>query len=341
MDTTARKLTDGVALGRLNTVYRQSRVLQSAVELGLFELLAAGPAGEDTIREKLGVQRRFSRPLLDALEALGLVERDGGQYRNAEVAATFLAPGGPVDLSGAIRVAGRRHYAAWGDLTATLRAEPARSGPGGAGTFAKLYSNLDDARGFLAHMDSINGFVVPGLRDCLDWSRYSSFADVGGARGNIAARLVEAWPNLAGAVMDLPVIEPLFDEHMARLGTSGQVTFHAGDFFADPLPRADVLLFGHVLHDWTAEQSRELIARAHDAIPVGGSVVVYDQMRDDGLPDADAALAGMNVALMTQGGAEYSVAECEDWLRAAGLRPVHGVRLHTIGSDYLIVAQRD
>ena len=72
-------MTDGVATARLSTAYRQAKVLHSAVELGVFDLLAKGPAGEPQLREELGLHPRLARAFLDALVALGLlVVADGG-----------------------------------------------------------------------------------------------------------------------------------------------------------------------------------------------------------------------------------------------------------------------
>ncbi|TMM38910.1 MAG: methyltransferase [Actinobacteria bacterium] len=340
MNATAARLADGVATARLGTAYRKAKVLHSAVELGLFDLLAAGTAGEERIRERLGLHPRLSRAFLDALLALGLLRRDGHGYRNSAVAARFLVQDAPGYLGGAIRVASQRHYEVWSHLTEALRDGAPKAPTSGANPFRQLYENVDAARGFLAHMDAINGFVGPGLVDCLDWSRFGSFVDVGGARGNVAAQLVTAMPHLRGGVFELAALEPLFDEYMAQLGTTGRVTFHGGDFFVDPLPHADVLIFGHVLHDWSPQERQTLLDRAFEAVPAGGAVLVYDPMLDDGEPDLHSALAGLNVALMTAGGSEYTVEDCRGWAGKAGFRVTGGQRLYTVGNDYVLIAEK-
>ncbi|GAA0955961.1 methyltransferase [Virgisporangium aurantiacum] len=341
MTVTDPTLSDGIRIARINGAYRQAKVLHCAVELGLFELLATRPADEDEIVERLGLRPRLARSLLFALVALELLERDGRRYRNSPAVTEFLCPAGEVNLGPAVRVASRRHYRAWADLSDAVRENTgAETVDEGHNAFADLYRNLDDARGFLAHMDSFNGFIGPALVDCLPWRRYRSFVDLGGGRGNIAAQLVRAWPHLAGGVFELPAIRPLFDEYMTQLGVADRVTFHGGDFFVDPVPPADVLLFGHVLHDWSAERCRVLLERAAEALPSGGAVVVYDQMLDEAEPDLHSALASLNVALMTSFGSEYTVEECRGWLEKAGLRVTGGRRLHTVGSDYLLVAEK-
>lgn len=335
------QVTDGVATARLSTAYRQAKVLHSAVELGVFDLLAKGPAGEPQLRAELGLHPRLARAFLDALVALGLLVVADGRYRNSPVAEEFLVQGGEVHLGGVIRMASNRHYQTWSRLTEALRdGAPKTPSRGGPNTMRALYANPDDARNFLRHMDSINGFVGPALAGAVDWSRYGSFVDVGGARGNIAVQLCRRWPHLGGGVFELPEVEPLFHEYLAELGLTGSIEFHSGDFFVDPLPRTDVLIFGHVLHDWDAQERQTLLHRAFQALPSGGAVVVYDQMTDEAQPELYSALASLNVALMTVGGAEYPIEECRAMAEKAGFRVLGGSRLHTIGNDYVLVAEK-
>jgi hypothetical protein len=225
----------------------------------------------------------------------------------------------------------------WGRLTEALRdGEPKAEGAGGPDAFARLYQNPEAARRFLAHMDSAHSLVGPQLAEAVDWRRYRTFVDVGGARGHIAAAVLTAHPHLHGGVFELPPVKPLFDEHMAEAGLTERVTFHAGDFFRDPLPSADVLVFGHVLHDWEEPERRTLLDKAYQALPSGGAVVVYDQMLDDEEPELPAVLGSLQVALVT-GGSEYPVADCRQWLEKAGFTVETGRRIRTIGGDYVLV----
>ncbi|WP_055528658.1 methyltransferase [Streptomyces graminilatus] len=328
---------DVIELGRLNTAYAQSKILHSAVETGLFELLAEGAADETVIAERLGLNPRLLGDFLRALAALDLVRRTGDGYVNAPRAAACLVPDNPYYLGNSARAASARHYAMWGRLTEALRdGQPKAEQAAGPGAFERLYQNPEAARRFLAHMDSAHALVGPELAAAVPWSRYRSFVDVGGARGHIAAALATAHPQLTGGVFELPAVEPFFDEHMAELGLADRISFHSGDFFTVPLPAADVLVFGHVLHDWEPEQRQFLLERAYQALAPGGAVVVYDQMLDDAEPDLASILGSLNVALVT-GGSEYLVQDCRTWMEKAGFRVESGRRIRTIGSDYVLV----
>ncbi|KAB2390048.1 methyltransferase [Actinomadura montaniterrae] len=330
---------DRQAVARLNTAYAQSRILHSAVQVGLFELLEREPATLAVICERLDLNPALTGDFLNALVALGLLERaGGGRYGNSASASRFLVPGGDIYMGARVRTTAEKHYHLWGRLTEALVDGLPKSG-GGAGSFDTLYDDPERARGFLKHMDANNALVAPQLADAVDWAAYGSFIDVGGARGNVAGTLVKAHPHLSGGVFELPKAEPFFHELMDELGLTGKVDFHPGDFFTDPLPAADVLVFGHVLHDWSVERRRMLLGRAFESLAPGGAIVVYDQMLDGDDPDLASLIGSLNVGLML-GGSEYTAEECRGWAEEAGFRVQYAERLPK-GNDTVLYATKD
>ena len=328
---------DVLEIGRLNSAFAQSRILSSAVDVGLFELLDQAPADAEAVATRLGLDPRLVPDFLRALTALGLVERVEDAYRNSPRAAACLVPGRPYYLGASVRATAARHYAAWARLTDALRGTAPADEGRGPDAFARLYEQPDLARRFLAHMDSAHALVGPQLAEVVDWSKYASFVDVGGARGHIASVLVQSHPHLTGAVFELPAVEPFFHEYAAETGTADKLEFHGGDFFTDPLPQADVLIYGHVLHDWTAPRRAFLLELAFNTLRPGGALVVYDQMLDDEEPALGAALGSLQVALAT-GGSEYLVAEGRAQVEEAGFMIEDGRRIRTTGNDYVLVA---
>src|ERR671934_168609 len=98
----------------------------------------------------------------------------------------------------------------------------------------------------------------------------------------------------------------------------------AGDFFADPLPRADVLVMGHILHDWNLQEKRALLAKAYQALPRGGALIVYDQIIDEERRhNAAGLLMSLNMLIETPGGFDYTGAECCAWMTEAGFRETY------------------
>jgi SAM-dependent methyltransferase len=338
------KVAQARVISQLNAAYFQSKVLQSAVEIGLFGLLANGAASADSIRDKLGLRPSLAPTYLDALAGLGLLVKEADRYRNSEASAAFLLPDSPAYLGGTMLQHSRMHYHNWARLADTLREDEPRHevrAEQSEAAFSDHYANVDRARKLMDHMDTFNSFVADELADKIDWSSYGGFVDLGGARGNVAARLVTAHPQLSGAVYDLPALHPLFDELMAARGTTGRIRFYEGDFFHDPLPAADVYIIGHVLHDWPAERRRELVRRTFDAVRPAGILIIYDAMFRSPEPDVTALLQSLNCSMLRAGGSEYSVEECRDYMESAGYEFVEAIPADTITRDLFAIARKN
>ena len=82
------------------------------------------------------------------------------------------------------------------------------------------------------------------------WGDYRNFVDVGVAQEMVPVTIAHAHPHLIGTAFDLPAVKPIFEEFVVAHRLSERITFQGGNFFEHPLPRADVLIMGHILHDW-------------------------------------------------------------------------------------------
>ncbi|MEU7742778.1 methyltransferase [Nonomuraea sp. NPDC049158] len=325
----------------LNNAYTRSKVLHSAVELGVFTTLAEAPATETELRAALGLHPRLARDFLDALVGLGLLEREDGRYHNSELAREHLVPGVAFFLGGVVARSASHHYRMWGRLTEALRdGKPKSEGLGGSNAFKEKYSDPNLIRQLLAHMDSYNSYTGVEIARTVDWSGYRDFVDAGGARGNVACQLVRRYPHLTGTVFELPPLEPYFEEHVRKHDLADQLSFAGGDFFSDPLPETDVVIIGHVLHDWPEQARAELLAKIFPSVRPGGCLLVYDQMLDDEHGDAHNSLASLNVRLVREGGSEYSAKECGQWAEKAGFTVREVIPLNTIAHDRLLVADK-
>jgi hypothetical protein len=139
----------------------------------------------------------------------------------------------------------------------------------------------------------------------------------------VPVELALAHPHLQAAGFDLPPVRPVFEAYVARRELAGRVGFHGGDFLREPLPSAQVLVMGHILHDWDLEVKRMLVAKAHAALPQGGALIVYDQMIDDERREnAPGLLMSLNMLIETPGGFDYTGADCIGWLREAGFTQI-------------------
>ncbi|MBB6174248.1 8-O-methyltransferase [Nocardiopsis mwathae] len=314
----------------------RARALFSGVELGLFTQLAKGPATETELSQVLGLHPSAARDFFDALVALGLLNRNDDRYENSPAAHRYLDKEKDSYVGGFFTFMSHALYPGWQRLTELLRSGSRQEG---VDSFDDWYRDLDQVRGFMDAMDSVSAPVTLELIGRFDWGAYESFADLGGARGNLAGHLAKAHPHLRGTCLDVPALRPLFDEHMAKLGTSDRIGFQGADFRSDPLPEADVLIFGHVLHDWDEETRILLVKRAFDAIRPGGALLIYEELLDDDRRGpARSLLMSLNMRLVRSGGSEYTVGECRSWLKAAGFT---GISVENLtATERLVVARK-
>jgi SAM-dependent methyltransferase len=328
----------GALLGQA-MAFQPAKLVLTGLELGLFRVLAEGPATEARLRERLGLHARGTGHFLRALAELGVLERDGERYRNGAAAARFLAPG-EGSLGGFLHMADQVMYPAWGRLADALRTgEPQAATYSGTEMFDQLYG--DDARRdeFVSMAEDASRPLIPALVGSFGWAGHKSVLELGGCRGNVLANLVRAHPHLDATVLDLPALAPAFDEHMARLGMAGRVRFRAADFFTDPLPETDVVMIGHCMVDWTDEQRRALIGNVFPAVRPDGAFLIWDPMLVDGAESyLRNLLRSLNLQLMTPHGTNYRLEQCERWLTEAGFAEVTH---RALGHDVtLVVATR-
>lgn len=314
-----------------------SKTLLSAVEIGLFTELAKQPGDAESLRGRLGLHPRSARDFLDALVALGFLERVDGVYRNTAETGLFLDKAKPSYIGGILEMANSRLYPYWGELTTALHSgEPQNESKGGGDPFTALYADPAKLKEFLRAMSGVSRGANQAIAAKFPWERYHSCADIGTAQGDLVSQIALAHPHLRGTGFDLPATRPVFEDYIAGLGLAERVAFHGGDFFQDELPSADVLLFGHILHDWDLETKRMLLRKAHAALPAGGAVIVYDAIIDDERKEnAFGLLMSLNMLIETPGGFDYTGADCIGWMEEAGFRDCRVE--HLVGPDAMVV----
>ncbi len=317
-----------------------SRTLLAAVELGLFSELAKKPATLTDLSSKLELHPRGARDFLDALVALGFLARTDGVYRNSAEADLFLDRAKPSYVGGILEMASRRLYLAWNELPAALRTgqlqDPAKLETGAANPFDSLYADTARLESFLGAMTGISHGANLVIAGKVPWKSYKSFVDVGTAQGDLAVQITLANPHLEGMGFDLPQVRPVFQKYAEGCGAGARLKFVQGDFFKEELPKADVVLMGHILHDWDLETKKMLIRKAFTALPAGGSLVVYESLIDDDRSQAAfGLLMSLNMLIETPGGFDYTGADCSGWMKEAGFRETRVE--HLIGPDSMVV----
>lgn len=315
-----------------------SKTLLSAVEMELFTELAKHPEDLAELSSRLGLHPRGARDFLDALVALKFLERENGKYRNTPSTGLFLDKRKPSYVGGMLEMANHRLYPFWGNLTTALRTgEPQNEArTGGQSMFASLYADPERLRGFLKAMTGISHNANMAIAKRFPWSNCKSAVDVGTAQGDLIVQVALANPHLSGIGFDLAEVAPIFEDYVASNGLSSKVAFRPGSFFDSPLPKADVVMMGHILHDWNLDEKKSLVRKAYDAVPEGGALVVYESIIDDDRSqNAFGLLMSLNMLIETSGGFDYTGADCIGWMKEAGFRETRVE--HLFGPESMVI----
>lgn len=317
--------------------FMAAKTLLSAVELGVFTELAQRSLTVGELTERLGLHPRGAQDFLDALVALGLLERQGGRYTNTAETDYFLDRNKPSYVGGIVEMANDRLYPIWGSLSKGLRTgQPQNEIEGAEDLFTAIYSDPGRLKLFLSAMTGISFNTAWAIAQKFPWKKYQTFIDIGAAQGSLPVQVALAHPHLTGGGFDLAAVKPIFEDYVAGFDLSQRLRFYAGDFFSEPLPTAEVLVMGHILHDWNLEEKQLLIAKAYEALPKGGVLLIYEALIDDDRREnVQGLLMSLNMLLETRGGFDYTGADCCGWLRQAGFRETYVE--HLTGSDSMVV----
>lgn len=315
-----------------------SKTLLSAVEMEVFTELAKGPEDLERLGGRLGLHPRSSRDFLDALVALGFLQRQDGKYSNTPSTDMFLDKHKPSYIGGMLEMANKRLFSHWNNLTTGLRTGTPQNeaSHGEPDMFATLYADPERLKVFLRAMSGISRGANQAIAAKFQWADYKTVADAGPAQGDLLVQVALKNPHLTGIGFDLPEVAPIFEEYVEENGLSSRVKFRPGSFFTDPLPNADVIMMGHILHDWNLEEKKMLIRKAYDALPTGGAFLAYDALIDDDRSkNAFGLLMSLNMLIETSGGFDYTGADCVGWMKEAGFSQTR--IQHLVGPDSMVV----
>jgi O-methyltransferase domain/Dimerisation domain len=309
---------------KLGYAFRESKALLSAVELDVFTALAEGPLDLNTLRNRIGIDQRGARDFFDALVALRLLERDrAGRYSNTPESALYLDCRQPTYVGGELEFLNAELFGCWNSLTSALKTGKPQSGAGAAGMYPARYADRAALEIFAEAMTAGSLAAAKALAAKFPWRDYNRIIDVGSAKGCLPTQVALVHSHLTGGGFDLPPLKPLFDNYVQEHGLSDRLQFFPGNFFDDPLPDTDVLVMGRVLHNWGLPTKKMLLNKAYEALPAGGPLIVYERLIDDDRRVNTAGLlASLNMLIMTEGGFDFTGADCIGWMKEAGFRNI-------------------
>jgi predicted O-methyltransferase YrrM len=187
--------------------------------------------------------------------------------------------------------------------------------------FDELYADEARLEQFMNAMAGLSASPFMTLAEKFEFSKYETLCDVGGATGQLSIILAKRHPNLRCTTFDLPAVEPIAKRTIESAGLSDRIAAVGGDFFTDPLPKADVITMGLILHDWNLEKKKHLVKAAYDALPEGGAYIVIENLIDDARRDnAFGLLMSLNMLIEFGDAFDYTGADFDGWCKEAGFK---------------------
>ena len=310
---------------QIGTGFFAAKTLLTAVKLELFTVLATQSLSAAEIKRRLGLQDRGLYDFLDALVALGFLQRKGIKenafYSNAPDSEMFLDKCKLSYIGGILEMANNRLYPFWSHLEEALRTGKPQNEirTDGDNIFDRLYADKDRTREFINAMGAgqMNNFKA--FADQFDFSAYNTLCDIGGAGAQLSVTVAGQIPHIRCMSFDLPQVMPIALENISKMGLADRIKVVTGDFFTDPFPKADIITMGNILHDWGTKDKLKLINKAYDALPEGGSFVVIENLIDDDRrKNVMGLLMSLNMLIETNEGYDYTLSEFETWTNLAG-----------------------
>lgn len=317
---------DAALILDLVEAFRRSKTMFTAVRLGLFDAIAAAPSTVDALAEQFSLNRGGLLRLLSGCVALGLLRCEDGLYSNTEASSRYLTTSSAETLAGYIRYSDQSLYPLWGRLEEAVRTGTNRweevFGSRNA-LFDHYFRDEQSAASFIGGMHGFGQLASQRVATAFDLSNFKNLVDLGGATGHLSTAACAAWPHLQATVLDLPAVEKYARAHIDSSGLSQRVRFLAADFFADPLPPADLYALGRILHDWTDGKITRLLDKIVASLPSGGGLLIAETLlSDDKSGPVYSAMQDLNMLVCTEG-RERNRAEYQQLLQAAGFSTVN------------------
>ncbi|MGH7935408.1 MAG: methyltransferase, partial [Chthoniobacterales bacterium] len=322
-----------------------SKVLLTAVEFGVFTKLANRRTTGAELGTELGLHPRAVSDFFDALVAMRFLEREGdgpsAKYFNTPAGALYLDSRQPRYVGGILIMLNARLFKFWHNLPEALRTGKPQNEVkhGQKGVFEELYEELPRLEQFLGAMTGISRINFEAFAAKFDFSKFKTLCDIGGATGLLCIEAAKAHPHLQCISFDLLPVEPIARRHIAAAGLSDRVGTVSGDFFKDPLPKADVITMGMILHDWNLEKKMHLIRAAYDALPAGGALVAIETLIDDARREnVFGLLMSLNMLIEFGDAFDYSGADFRVWCEEVGFKRFEVI--HLAGASSAAIAYK-
>ena len=314
---------------QIGTGFWASKILLSAVNLQLFTRLAERKtmsAQEIKIQLNFKCTDRNVFDFLDALVVFGFLTREGlletAHYSNSMNTDFFLDKKKPSYIGGILEMMNNRLYGFWGNLEEGLMTGQAQNeAKTGEDFFGLIYQDPNKLKEFVNAMSGIQMGNFMAFAQTFNFSKYKTLTDVGGSAGLLSLMVAKQHSHMSCVTFDLPPVELIAKSTIQQFQLSDRVKTASGDFFANPIPNADVVVMGNILHDWDEENKIMLMKKAYEALPADGAFVAIEGIIDDERKkNVFGMMMSLNMLIETGKGFDYTFADFNKWAKTVGFK---------------------
>jgi SAM-dependent methyltransferase len=327
---------DFTELMRLTGGHVEARLIQTAVELGIFDALE-NSATTEAVANRLKLDPKATELVLNALASLELLQKHGESFSLTEAAAKYLLKSSPQYVGGMIRFESLL-WNCWEKLPEAIRSgQPVRppnmyqGDPAETETFINAMDSLVKARG-----------DAEVTANAIDWRGIAELLDVGSGPATYPIALCQRFPGLRVTIFDLPDTLAITERYVREAGMAERIRLIAGDYRKEPIPGAyNVIFLSNIIHGESFENNRSLIRKLVSNLKPGGQLVIKDHILDDSRTTPPVgAIFSLLMLLTTESGRCYAFNEIRSWMEQAGLSQVRQIDLPPPLTSSLVVGTR-
>ncbi len=325
---------DYSSLARLASGHVEARIIQVAVSMKVFDALKDRSLNASSLASSLRADPRGTELLLNALAAIGLLEKESDRFSLNRVSCDYLVTSSP-KYYGAMILFDSALWSSWGSLEKAVHTGKAVRSPD------MFQGDPHETERFILAMDSLvkaRGDAEV-LANTLDLSQVNELLDIGSGPGTYAIHLCQSNPHLRAKLFDLPGTMNVTERCVRTAGMEDRIELITGDYRYDSIPGSYQMIFlFNIIHSESAEENARLIKKLYPCLEAGGRVVIKDHILDDSLRDPPVgAIFALLMMLTTKHGRCYSFNEVKEWLKTAGFTSTHQIHLPPPLTSSLVV----
>ena len=296
------------------------RAVCTVAELGVADQIEArSPQSVESLARVTGTHERSLYRILRFLASNGLFqETANGQFDHTPLSLCLRS-----DAEGSYRPGARmihRMFPAFDGLHhSLLTGEPGFNKAFGQPLFDYIGLHPELASIFDAGMTAIHGHETAAMLEAYDFTGIQVLADIGGGNGSLISSVLQRYPRLKGILFDLGHVVGRARESLKTSGVGDRCAVIEGSFFESIPEGADAYLFRHIIHDWTDEQSIDILSNCRKVIQGNGRLLIVEAVVPAGNEPSLAKYFDMAM-LAFPGGVERTAEEYRSLLEKAGFR---------------------